>query len=89
MPEAFWAEVGPWGLVSIFVVMVLTGLLVPRWTHNQRVNDRDKQIDLLTKTIEKRDVQIETMIQQHNIVIKLLEDIKRESQTRPRGRTPT
>lgn len=87
MAEAFWAEIGPWGLASVFVMLVMTGLLIPRWTHLQRVGDRDKQIELLQKALDKRDVQVDLLIQQNNVTIKLLEDIKRESTVRRRAPT--
>lgn len=42
--SAEWAQIGPWGIVTIFVLMIGFGLLIPRWSHTQRVNDLKDQI---------------------------------------------
>jgi hypothetical protein len=44
MLSAEWARIGPWGLVTIFVLLVAFGMLIPRWSHTQRVNDLKDQI---------------------------------------------
>jgi Flp pilus assembly protein TadB len=41
---AEWAHIGPWGVVTIFVLMIGLGLLIPRWVHTQRVNDLKEQL---------------------------------------------
>lgn len=60
----------------------MLGRLVPRWIHNQRVNDRDEQIKLLLTMLDKRDAQFEKLVEQNEITVKLLEDLKRASAER-------
>ena len=72
-------QYGPWGLVSIFVMLVFLGGLVPRWTHNQRIVDKNEVIKFLRETVEKRDEQFDTLIKQGEMTVKLLEDIKATS----------
>ena len=79
------AEIGPWGLVSVFVMLVLFGGLIPRWIHNQRVGDRDKEIDLLRKMLDKRDTQFDKLVRQGELIVKLLEDIKRAGAEQEHG----
>lgn len=81
-PAAWWANLGPWGLVSVFVMLVMFGQLVPRWIHTQRVEDRDKEIDVLRRMIDKRDEQVNKLIEQNELMVKLLEDIKAVSRER-------
>lgn len=83
-----WAQFGPWGLVSVFVMMVFLGGLVPRWIHNQRVKDRDEEIKLLRAMIDKRDEQFDKLVKQNELSIRLLEDIKAVSRD-PRRGTPS
>lgn len=66
-------EYGPTGAV---VIAVLLGWLVPRWTHTQRMADKDATIALLKETLDKRDAQVEKLIEGQETTIHLLEDIK-------------
>ncbi len=87
MPDgAVWAQLGPWGLVSTFVMLVLLGYLVPRRTHNQQIHDKDKQIAFLQQTLDKRDQQFERLVSQNEVVVRLLEDIKTAGHRRTTGR---
>lgn len=52
------AKVGPTGLLTIVVLMVLLGQLIPRWQHRERIVDKNEQIANLQKTLEVRDEQI-------------------------------
>lgn len=83
MDPSAWADVGPWGLVTIFVMLVLFGYLIPRSFHNQRVKDRDEEIKLLRAMIDKRDEQFAKLVQQNEVTVRLLEDIKAASKGRP------
>ncbi len=77
MPDgALWGQLGPWGLVSTFVMLVLLGYLVPRRIHNQQMADKDKQIVFLQQALDKRDQQFERLVSQNEVVVRLLEDIK-------------
>lgn len=66
--------------VSLIVMLVLFGYLVPRWMHNERVKDKDKQIDYLTTALDKRDDQVEKLLDQGQLVLDLLDEIKEEAQ---------
>lgn len=68
--------------VSLIVLLVLFGYLVPRWMHNERVQDKDKQIDYLTAALDKRDDQVEKLLDQGQLVLDLLDEIKEEAQRR-------
>jgi hypothetical protein len=73
--------VGPWGLVSMFFILVFLGGLIPRWTHNQRVNDKEQTITYLESMVAKRDEQFDKLIENAEITVRLLEDIKRAAGT--------
>lgn len=36
---AILAQGGPWGILVLVMVAIITGRLIPRWTHLQRVQD--------------------------------------------------
>lgn len=68
--------------VSLIVLLVLFGYLVPRWLHNERMKDKDKQIDFLTSALDKRDDQVDKLLTQGQLIVDLLDDIKEEAQRR-------
>lgn len=68
--------------VSLIVLLVLFGYLVPRWIHNERVRDKDKQIDYLATALDKRDVQVDKLLSQGQLIIELLDELKEEAQRR-------
>lgn len=86
MPEAFWGEFSPWGLVGVFVLLVATGGLIPRWMHNQRVADYKRENALLRETLAKREAQVETLIQQNSLAVNALDDLKTQASGRGGGR---
>jgi hypothetical protein len=65
--------------VSLIVLLVLFGYLVPRWLHNERMKDKDKQIDFLTSALDKRDDQVDKLLGQGQLIIDLLDEIKEEA----------
>ena len=66
------------GLVTLVVLLVLFGALIPRWTHNQRIKDKNAEIALLQKVVDKRDEQHDKLVDKVGLVIQMLEDIKAE-----------
>lgn len=79
------ALLGDWGakgLVSLIVLLVLLGILVPRWIHKERVNDKDQQIKYLQAALDKRDEQVDSLLDGHNLVVQLLQSIKQEAERR-------
>lgn len=71
-----WSTIGPWGLVTIFVLLIAFGFLIPRWTHKERIHDKEREITLLRASLAKRDEQVDRLIEQHDKTLRLLEDIK-------------
>lgn len=75
-------RIGLPGLLSVFVMLVFFGGLVPRWIFNRIIQDKDELIDRLTKALDKRDEQFDKLFQQGELTVKLLEDLKAASQAR-------
>lgn len=92
MTGVVWEQVSPWGLVAGLVILIALGGLIPRWMHNQRINDKEELIKRLTAALDHRDQQFDQLTGQFTLVIKLLEDIKRASDERvsrqPESRHP-
>lgn len=66
-------------LVSLIVLLVLFGYLVPRWLHNERMRDKDTQITYLQTALDRRDEQVGKLLEQGLMIIDLLEEIKSEA----------
>jgi hypothetical protein len=78
-------DLGPVGVLTLVVLMILFGLLVPRWQHNQRIADKDKVNETLQKALDKRDEQVDKLIEGQELMARLLEDIKRVTELRRSG----
>lgn len=92
LPVTGLAQVGPWGLVSIFVLSVFLGGLIPRWTFVKVINEKDQVIkgkDVLIEKLQvaadRRDAQFERIFQQTEVIVKLLEDLKHAGSSRMQG----
>lgn len=80
VPLTVLEEYGPWGLVGLFVVLVLTGKLVPK-----SILDRaDKTITLLTEANTNQSTrndlllaQVKEMIQTQRLTVEILQSIRR------------
>lgn len=70
------SELTPYGVLLVFVLMVGFGLLIPRRTHNERINDYKEQIVLLHKIVETRDRQLAMALAPGHAAVKALEEIK-------------
>jgi hypothetical protein len=53
---------GPWGLVSLCVVSILRGWLVPRRVHLDRVSDLKATIAALEATVAEREKQVSILL---------------------------
>lgn len=73
-----------YGVSGVVVLAVLLGRLIPRWVHSQRVADKDTQISYLQAALDKRDEQVDKLIDGQAQTNHLLEDIKATAQ-RARG----
>jgi hypothetical protein len=57
IPPALLGNIGPVGLVAFVVLLVLVGRLVPRSVHEDRIRDKDQQIEYLQQAGQVRDEQ--------------------------------
>lgn len=73
-----WTQLGPAGLI---VMVVVFGFLVPRWTVNRWLKDRDDQIKFYKSMMDKRDEQFDKLVLQGELTTRLLEEIKAASKT--------
>lgn len=76
------SELTPYGVLLLFVLMIGVGLLIPRWSHVQRINDYKEQIKLLREIVETRDRQLMIALQSGHPVVKALEDIREAAATK-------
>lgn len=75
------SDIGLSGLVTLGVLLVFFGGLVPRWIHNERIKDKNELIRTLQKSLDKRDEQVDKLTSQMELNIKLLEDLKELSKS--------
>lgn len=79
IPTRELAEIGPWGLVTIIVLLIAFGLLIPRWIHVQRVNDLKEARDQAeARSQEWRQIALQLM-GTGEVAVKALEAIKEEA----------
>lgn len=84
MENVVLGQLGPWGLASACFMLVFLGGLIPRWTHNQRIKDKKEENDYLKATLAKRDEQFDKLINQNEVIVHMLEEIKKASkESRP------
>lgn len=72
-----WSEIGPMGVVTIFVFLIGFGYLLPRWIHVERIKDKDDQITYLRAILDKRDEQLVKVLENNELAARALEDLKR------------
>ena len=82
LPVALLKDIGAGALVSLTVLLVLLGVLVPRSQHKERIADKDRQIAALQTALDKRDEQVDKLLQNDHVVIELLRSLKREAERR-------
>lgn len=79
-------DVGPWGIVGIFVLLLGAGWLIPRWSHKERIADikerlkeKDAMIVFLQEALRKRDAQVDQLADNNQVAVNALEAIRREA----------
>lgn len=84
--DALAGRIGPVGLVALVVLLVLTGRLLPRSAHEDRVSDKDQQIGYLQQTLTSRDEelrvrgqQVDKLLTQSDLTVQLLQSLSREA----------
>lgn len=83
IPPAVWGAGGAGGMLSLLYWLLATGRLIPRRYYEERVADKDKQIDLLSKTVDVKDDQLGKALSTGETSVKILESI--EQLARDRG----
>lgn len=76
MTTGLVSELTPYGVLLLIVLMICFGLLIPRWSHVQRINDYKEQIKLLREIVQRRDRQLLLLLQPGQVAVKMLEEIK-------------
>jgi hypothetical protein len=71
---------GPTSLVSLAVLLIFLGGLIPRWMHNERIKDKDNRITYLEAALDKRDEQVDALLSGNDMIIQLLTSIKAEAE---------
>lgn len=90
MPDLPIAELaakgGPVGLLSLVVVLILLGRLLPRSVHEDRVRDKDEQIASLKATLVTRDEelrvrseQVSRLLGSTDMQVQVLQSLAREA----------
>ena len=72
-----WGQLSPWGVITIFVMFIGLGFLVPLRTHLRIVRDKDALIGKLEQALDKRDEQFERLFDQTKLIVTLVEDLKK------------
>lgn len=79
-------DLGLRGLVTLGLLLIAFGKLIPRSVHADRVADKDAQIaeknariSFLEAALEKRDAQLSEQINNNKIAVSALEAIRREA----------
>ena len=62
-------ELAPSTLVALFVVAILTGRLVPRKVHEDRIADKDGQIEHLREVLDKSEEANAMLLKQNGELI--------------------
>lgn len=75
-------SLSPWGIVTLFVLLIAFGMLIPVSLHKQRMADKDKQISYLEALANKRDEQLSKLLETNELIIRLLEELKTEARRR-------
>lgn len=70
------SDLTPYGVLLVFVLMVGFGLLIPRRTHIERINDYKEQVTLLRAIVKERDQQLLLALRVGQPAVKVLEEIK-------------
>lgn len=78
-------DVGPWGLVAIFVLCLGFGWLIPLRFHRERIADykdrckeKDEAIKFYRTALESRDAQVTQLADNNQLAVNALEAIRRE-----------
>ncbi|MEU4570737.1 hypothetical protein [Micromonospora sp. NPDC023956] len=86
IPAALLGTGGPVGILLFVIGLVLTGRLVPRTVHEDRVRDKAEQVVYLQQTlavrdeqVRVRDEQVQKLLPNSDLTIQLLQGLAREA----------
>jgi hypothetical protein len=86
IPPALLGTGGPVGILLFVVGLVLTGRLIARSVHEDRIKDKDDQIASLRSTLTVRDEQVRVrdeqttkLLAQSDLTVQLLQSLAREA----------
>lgn len=86
IPAGLLTTGGPYGLVALVVLLILGGRLITRAAHEDRVHDKDAQIEYLRETLKSRDEelqvrgqQVDKLLTQSDLTVQLLQSLAREA----------
>lgn len=81
MPSIDYNELSGWGLAVILIVLLMSGWILPRWTLNKILAEKEKTIeyliasnDLLSKSVEE----LLTLTRNTNAVVTSLQELVRK-----------
>lgn len=80
IPITALGDIGASTLLVLAVLLLFMGGLIPRWMHKERIADKDARINYLQTALDKRDEQVTTLINGHEMIIQLLQSIKDEAE---------
>lgn len=67
------------GIALASMIALVTGRLITISWHRERIADKDKQIDYLQATLDKRDEQFNRLLEGQQLTVRLLEDVKAQA----------
>lgn len=82
LSAALLKDVGPEALLALTILMILYGALIPRWMHSERIKDLKEQNTLQQTALDRRDEQVNQLIDNDQLIIHLLESLKMEAERR-------
>lgn len=71
-----WGGVGLSGIVTIVIVLILTGRLVPRRVHDDRVADWKAAYEAAEKRAETRDAQHTELMEMSRTTVQILQALR-------------
>ncbi|MFI6228870.1 hypothetical protein ACIBCR_16325 [Micromonospora echinospora] len=86
IPAALLAQGGPVGILAFVVLLILTGRLLTRPAHEDRIRDKNDQITYLQGALATRDEQVRVrdeqttkLLAQSDLTVQLLQSLAREA----------
>jgi hypothetical protein len=95
VPLVGWGQLSAGALVAGFVLAIMFGFLIPRWSLVRFLKEKDNLIERqdvligkLQTALDRRDQQFGVLIKHAELTVSLLEDLKRVSERSQRTGSP-